>query len=97
MDSWVPDVIQWSGCKDTQTSADTSAAGQATGAMSYAFISAMSAFPPSIILSRTAFLTVLVSGSSEISATVLHAATQYDPRRAFWEMCDEFLFFRCRI
>ncbi|THV07391.1 hypothetical protein K435DRAFT_772718 [Dendrothele bispora CBS 962.96] len=32
------DVIQWSGCKDSQTSADTQEAGQATGAMSYAFM-----------------------------------------------------------
>jgi hypothetical protein len=29
------DVISWSGCKDTQTSADTSMAGKATGAMSW--------------------------------------------------------------
>ncbi|KXN84709.1 Metacaspase-1 [Leucoagaricus sp. SymC.cos] len=36
------DVISWSGCKDSQTSADTQEAGQATGAMSYAFISALS-------------------------------------------------------
>lgn len=27
--------ISWSGCKDSQTSADTSEAGSATGAMSY--------------------------------------------------------------
>ncbi|GJE88675.1 caspase family protein [Phanerochaete sordida] len=35
------DVIAWSGCKDSQTSADTFEAGQATGAMSFAFISAL--------------------------------------------------------
>ncbi len=29
------DVISWSGCKDSQTSADTQEAGRATGAMSY--------------------------------------------------------------
>ncbi|PPQ66735.1 hypothetical protein CVT26_009536 [Gymnopilus dilepis] len=29
------DVISWSGCKDSQTSADAQEAGQATGAMSY--------------------------------------------------------------
>jgi len=29
------DVIMWSGCKDSQTSADTQEAGKATGAMSY--------------------------------------------------------------
>ncbi|RPD59961.1 hypothetical protein L226DRAFT_462816 [Lentinus tigrinus ALCF2SS1-7] len=32
------DVISWSGCKDSQTSADTFEAGQSTGAMSYAFM-----------------------------------------------------------
>jgi len=32
------DAISWSGCKDTQTSADTTEAGLATGAMSWAFI-----------------------------------------------------------
>ncbi|KAJ6494860.1 caspase domain-containing protein [Mycena vitilis] len=36
------DVISWSGCKDSQTSADATEAGQATGAMSFAFISALS-------------------------------------------------------
>lgn len=35
------DVISWSGCKDSQTSADTQEAGTATGAMSFAFISAL--------------------------------------------------------
>ncbi|KAG9224650.1 hypothetical protein CCMSSC00406_0002199 [Pleurotus cornucopiae] len=39
------DVISWSGCKDSQTSADTQEAGQATGAMSYAFIAALSQNP----------------------------------------------------
>ncbi|GJN88093.1 hypothetical protein Rhopal_001049-T1 [Rhodotorula paludigena] len=39
------DVITWSGCKDSQTSADTSFAGEATGAMSYAFIQSLSQFP----------------------------------------------------
>jgi len=32
------DVIQFSGCKDDQTSADTKVSGKATGAMSYALI-----------------------------------------------------------
>lgn len=36
------DVISWSGCKDSQTSADAFENGQATGAMSYAFITALS-------------------------------------------------------
>ncbi|GLB40399.1 putative metacaspase [Lyophyllum shimeji] len=36
------DVISWSGCKDSQTSADAVEAGQATGAMSFAFIAALS-------------------------------------------------------
>lgn len=39
------DVIMWSGSKDTQTSADASIAGQATGAMSWAFISALKKNP----------------------------------------------------
>jgi metacaspase-1 len=33
--------ISWSGCKDSQTSADATEAGKATGAMSYAFIKTM--------------------------------------------------------
>jgi metacaspase-1 len=40
------DVIMWSGCKDDQTSADTSQAGQATGAMSWAFIAVSLDFRP---------------------------------------------------
>ncbi|EPS39180.1 hypothetical protein H072_7073 [Dactylellina haptotyla CBS 200.50] len=39
------DVIQWSGSKDVQTSADTVEGGEATGAMSYAFISALKKNP----------------------------------------------------
>nr|P0CM58.1 RecName: Full=Metacaspase-1; Flags: Precursor [Cryptococcus neoformans var. neoformans JEC21]P0CM59.1 RecName: Full=Metacaspase-1; Flags: Precursor [Cryptococcus neoformans var. neoformans B-3501A] len=39
------DVISWSGCKDSQTSADTQEAGRATGAMSYAFIAALTKYP----------------------------------------------------
>ncbi|KAH9243467.1 hypothetical protein K456DRAFT_1717023 [Colletotrichum gloeosporioides 23] len=39
------DVIMWSGSKDSQTSADANIANQATGAMSYAFISALKANP----------------------------------------------------
>ncbi|OCF36254.1 metacaspase-1 [Kwoniella heveanensis CBS 569] len=39
------DVIMWSGCKDSQTSADTQEAGRATGAMSYAFIAALTRYP----------------------------------------------------
>ncbi|KAH8976545.1 hypothetical protein EDB86DRAFT_3024953, partial [Lactarius hatsudake] len=35
------DAISWSGCKDSQTSADAVEAGSATGAMSYAFITAL--------------------------------------------------------
>ncbi|KAG8918194.1 Ca(2+)-dependent cysteine protease [Tulasnella sp. 408] len=35
------DVISWSGCKDSQTSADTQVAGQGTGAMSWAFTEAL--------------------------------------------------------
>ncbi|KAI9049759.1 hypothetical protein LZ554_005910 [Drepanopeziza brunnea f. sp. 'monogermtubi'] len=39
------DVIMWSGSKDDQTSADATIASQATGAMSWAFITAMKANP----------------------------------------------------
>jgi len=39
------DAISFSGCKDSQTSADTVEQGQATGAMSYAFIRALSENP----------------------------------------------------
>jgi len=39
------DVIMWSGSKDDQTSADAQIAGQATGAMSFAFISALTKNP----------------------------------------------------
>lgn len=38
--------ISWSGCKDTQTSADTSEAGQATGAMSWVRPAARSGCSP---------------------------------------------------
>lgn len=39
------DVIMLSGCKDSQTSADATEAGKATGAMSWAFISVMNQWP----------------------------------------------------
>lgn len=39
------DVIMWSGSKDSQTSADASVAGQATGAMSWAFVTALKKNP----------------------------------------------------
>lgn len=39
------DVILWSGSKDDQTSADASIASQATGAMSWAFITAIKQNP----------------------------------------------------
>jgi len=39
------DVIMWSGSKDTQTSADASIGGEATGAMSWAFINALKKNP----------------------------------------------------
>lgn len=35
------DCISFSGCKDSQTSADTQSAGKATGAMSFAFVQAL--------------------------------------------------------
>lgn len=39
------DVIMLSGCKDSQTSADATEAGKATGAMSWAFITVLSQWP----------------------------------------------------
>jgi len=39
------DVISWSGCKDSQTSADAVEGGSATGAMSFAFITALTHQP----------------------------------------------------
>ena len=39
------DVIMWSGSKDTQTSSDAQIAGQATGAMSWAFVTALKKNP----------------------------------------------------
>lgn len=39
------DVIMWSGSKDEQTSADTTQGGEATGAMSWAFIRALKKNP----------------------------------------------------
>lgn len=39
------DVIMWSGSKDSQTSADASIAGEATGAMSWAFITSLKKNP----------------------------------------------------
>ncbi|KAF2444112.1 hypothetical protein P171DRAFT_432194 [Karstenula rhodostoma CBS 690.94] len=39
------DVIMWSGSKDTQTSADASIAGEATGAMSWAFVTSLKKNP----------------------------------------------------
>jgi metacaspase-1 len=39
------DVIMWSGSKDEQTSQDANIAGQATGAMSWAFITALKKNP----------------------------------------------------
>lgn len=39
--STVADVVSFSGCKDSQTSADATIGGQATGAMTYALISTL--------------------------------------------------------
>ncbi|KAI0080416.1 hypothetical protein K474DRAFT_1637636 [Panus rudis PR-1116 ss-1] len=39
------DVISWSGCKDSQTSADTVEDGVATGAMSFAFMTSLKSNP----------------------------------------------------
>ncbi|KAK9480532.1 caspase domain-containing protein [Lipomyces japonicus] len=45
------DVIMFSGCKDSQTSADTTENGMATGAMSYAFIAVLGQNPTQSYLS----------------------------------------------
>lgn len=90
------DCIQWSGCKDSQTSADTSEAGKATGAMSYAFITALSTplslRPPSPSILICALLAAkypqqtymyLNSFFCTFSAlTFVQATPQHDPRRA---------------
>ncbi|CAD6979157.1 unnamed protein product [Tilletia controversa] len=39
------DVVMLSGCKDSQTSADATEAGKATGAMSWAFVKVLTEFP----------------------------------------------------
>jgi len=39
------DVISWSGCKDSQTSADAQIGGRNTGAMSDAFLTALAQNP----------------------------------------------------
>lgn len=39
------DVVMLSGCKDSQTSADATEAGRATGACSYAFLTVMNQYP----------------------------------------------------
>ncbi|TKY89388.1 hypothetical protein EX895_001919 [Sporisorium graminicola] len=39
------DVVMLSGCKDSQTSADATEAGKATGACSYAFLTVMNQYP----------------------------------------------------
>lgn len=55
------DVIMWSGSKDDQTSADASIASQATGAMSWAFITAMKKNP------RQSYVELLNSIRDELS------------------------------
>lgn len=39
------DVVMFSGCKDSQTSADAVEAGKATGAMSWGFIEVLNEYP----------------------------------------------------
>jgi len=56
------DVISWSGCKDSQTSADAFEAGRATGAMSHAFIAALTRQP------HQSYQQLLVSVRSILSA-----------------------------
>ncbi|KAF4619053.1 hypothetical protein G7Y89_g14794 [Cudoniella acicularis] len=56
------DVIMWSGSKDDQTSADATIAAQATGAMSWAFITAMKKNPKQSYVQ-------LLNGIREVLAT----------------------------
>jgi len=44
------DVVQLSGCKDDQTSADAAIAGKSTGAMSWALLAALNKHPQGITL-----------------------------------------------
>lgn len=53
------DVIMWSGCKDSQTSADASEAGKATGAMSYVSLSVPSSKLPAPAHVTQAFIAAL--------------------------------------
>lgn len=56
------DVVMWSGSKDSQTSADASISGQATGAMSWAFINALRKNP------RQSYVQLLNSIRDELQA-----------------------------
>ncbi|KAI9829588.1 MAG: hypothetical protein M1819_006093 [Sarea resinae] len=56
------DVIMWSGSKDTQTSQDAQIAGEATGAMSWAFVAALKKNP------RQSYVQLLNSIRDELQA-----------------------------
>ncbi|KAI9784425.1 MAG: Ca(2+)-dependent cysteine protease [Peltula sp. TS41687] len=56
------DVIMWSGSKDTQTSQDANIGGEATGAMSWAFITALKKNP------QQSYVQLLNSIRTELSA-----------------------------
>jgi len=71
------DVWMFSGCADDQTSADTSIAGAATGAMSYAFIKTMRSNP------HQSYINVLQSTRQELMSKYsqipqLSVGAQYD-------------------
>lgn len=78
------DAISWSGCKDSQTSADTQEGGQATGAMSFAFISALTANP------RQSYQQLLVS-----IREILKAKYSQKPQLACSHPMDTNLMFIC--
>jgi len=67
------DVISWSGCKDSQTSADAVEGGVATGAMSYAFILALTQRPQQsyqqLLVSLRAILRAKYSQKPQLSSS----------------------------
>lgn len=66
----------WSGCKDSQTSADADEAGKATGAMSYAFITALSACHVSLLHLHFSYYNYDVDDRCK-PTTELHAAAEF--------------------
>jgi hypothetical protein len=76
------DVIQLSGCKDYQTSSDTTEAGQATGAMSWAFIEVLSRQPQQTYHSLLVNIRDMLAAKYE-QKPVLSASHPIDTRLSF--------------